>query len=806
MIKESYKWRSILVIIICFSAALNLIAQDTLKPGGNIIPLTVITGEITSVNSQLSNLNLSVLSAVERAELSAETDTLLFSQHLLREDSRIDNINKLGLNSLKILESDWMLLKSRLDTKQKDYMARLEDMEKAKSTLLSLDIVWRATYSSAKSQDASEVLLRQVEATLVRIDSIEEMFESSSEFLQTKLVRISNAIISCNDTLERINIELEKATREILEINQVPLWKIFSKDPGESPFEARRSMSEDLKTDLLDFTSNNRVGMLIHFAIFIILLFALRYLYSDLKSSLRPDSSKENEIVRRIIQRPLTSALLVTFLFTYALYGSLPAIISVINLLFLLVPVLIILNDTLPKKSRHYIYLPAGATLLVQFHSYIYHDSAFSRIFLLIIITISLASIYYIVSKRTFRSITDTRTFGRILYLLSLGTIALFAISLIGSVIGAVTLAEFLSYSLIRSVTLMLISYAIIITINSIIYTAIYGKYLQKLNLIAQYHKDIYRSISRIIVTLVWVFWAVITLKLFNAWDGVNGFLTGVWKNTFNVGSLPLSLGSIVMFFVIIWLTLFLSRKIKIIIEGEIAPRVKMKRGVPGALSLMLRISIISIGFLIAVAAAGFGLDKLAILLGALGVGIGFGLQNIFNNLVSGIILAFERPIQEGDIIEVGEFWGTVKEIGIRSSTIFTFEGAEVIVPNGNLISNELINWTLTDRNRRVEVTVGVKYGTDPDLVLNILRKVAEEHPDVLQEPAALPLFSGFGDSSLDFRMLFWIAKADMRFSIQSDVNVKINKALKEAGIEIPFPQVDLHVKSVDERAKFKTS
>jgi potassium efflux system protein len=235
---------------------------------------------------------------------------------------------------------------------------------------------------------------------------------------------------------------------------------------------------------------------------------------------------------------------------------------------------------------------------------------------------------------------------------------------------------------------------------------------------------------------------------------------------------------------------------VKIIIEGEIAPRVKMKRGVPGAMALLLRIGIISIGFFFAAGVAGFGMDKLTILLGALGVGIGFGLQNIFNNLVSGIILAFERPIQEGDIIEVGELWGTVKEIGIRSSTIFTFDGAEVIIPNGNLISNELINWTLTDRNRRVEVIIGVAYGTDPDSVIEILREVSDSHEDILKEPAPLALFSGFGDSSLDFRILFWIARADNRFVIHSQVNIAINKALMKAGIEVPFPQRDIHIKS----------
>ena len=191
-------------------------------------------------------------------------------------------------------------------------------------------------------------------------------------------------------------------------------------------------------------------------------------------------------------------------------------------------------------------------------------------------------------------------------------------------------------------------------------------------------------------------------------------------------------------------------------------------------------------------------MSKLTLLLGALGVGIGFGLQNIFNNLVSGIILAFERPINEGDIIEVGSLLGTVKQIGIRASTILTVEGAEVIVPNGNLISNELINWTLSDQKRRVEIQIGVKYGTDPRQVIQILRDIADKHENVLNDPEPLCLFSAHGESSLDFRLLCWIPDADERLRLASDLTVEVNEALQRAGIEIPFPQRDLHVRSVE--------
>ena len=258
------------------------------------------------------------------------------------------------------------------------------------------------------------------------------------------------------------------------------------------------------------------------------------------------------------------------------------------------------------------------------------------------------------------------------------------------------------------------------------------------------------------------------------------------------------SLWNIIMFVFILWLTMQISRFVRIIFETEAGLRDRMRRGAPGAISLLLRISIISLGFMIAIAAAGVQMDKLAILLGAFGVGIGFGLQNIFNNLVSGIILAFERPIKEGDIIEVGPLLGTVREIGIRSSVIRTYDGSEVIVPNGNLISKELINWTRTDMRRRGEVLIGVAYGTDPQKVLDLLTEAANSNERILEQPEPQALFLGFGESSLDFRLLFWIADADHRLVIQSEMTVKVNTAIVEAGITIPFPQHDLHVRSVD--------
>jgi small-conductance mechanosensitive channel len=216
---------------------------------------------------------------------------------------------------------------------------------------------------------------------------------------------------------------------------------------------------------------------------------------------------------------------------------------------------------------------------------------------------------------------------------------------------------------------------------------------------------------------------------------------------------------------------------------------------------MLVRYSILAAGFLIAVAAAGIPLSNFAIILGALGVGIGFGLQNVVNNFVSGLILAFERPIQIGDTVEVGPLLGEVRQIGIRASTVRTFDGAEVIVPNGDLISAQVVNWTLSDQRRRIRLPVGVAYGTDPQRVIDLLQEVASRHEDVQKDPEPVVLFKGFGESSLDFELRFWTSAYERWVQVSSEVAVSVNTALNEAGITIPFPQRDLHVRSVDAEA-----
>jgi small-conductance mechanosensitive channel len=179
-------------------------------------------------------------------------------------------------------------------------------------------------------------------------------------------------------------------------------------------------------------------------------------------------------------------------------------------------------------------------------------------------------------------------------------------------------------------------------------------------------------------------------------------------------------------------------------------------------------------------------------------VGIGFGMQTIFNNFVSGLILLFGRSIQQEDIIQVGELWSTVKKINIRTTVVETFENATIIIPNSDLISNQVTNWTKDNPTLRRDLAIGVAYGSDTELVKKTLLEIANAHPHVLKTPSAWVLFNDFGASSLDFILRVWIDDIDYSLRTISELRFEIDKEFRKHNIEIAFPQMDLHIRSAE--------
>jgi small-conductance mechanosensitive channel len=259
------------------------------------------------------------------------------------------------------------------------------------------------------------------------------------------------------------------------------------------------------------------------------------------------------------------------------------------------------------------------------------------------------------------------------------------------------------------------------------------------------------------------------------------------------------SIGSVLAFGVTLYVSWLLARFLSFTLDQEVFSRVRMPRGVPFALTTFTRYTVLVGGFVAALSILGFSWNRLSLLIGALGVGIGFGLQNVVNNFVSGVILLFERPVRVGDRVQLDDLVGVVSTIGLRASRIRTFDGSDVMVPNSEFISGRVTNWTLSDQRRRAILPVRVAYGTKPARVLEILEQVAQRSPDVLDEPAPEALFRAFGPSSLDFELRAWTESERGYLNVLSNLAVATEEALEAAGIQIPFPQHDLHLRNVPE-------
>jgi small-conductance mechanosensitive channel len=257
------------------------------------------------------------------------------------------------------------------------------------------------------------------------------------------------------------------------------------------------------------------------------------------------------------------------------------------------------------------------------------------------------------------------------------------------------------------------------------------------------------------------------------------------------------------LFPLVLGVSVMLAKLLRHVLDEDVFSRMSLARGMAYSLAVTAEYAVISLGLAAAFTASGLDLSRFTFVAGALGVGIGFGLQNVVNNFVSGLILLYERPIQVGDIIQHNDLEGRVARIGIRSSMVRTTEGADVIVPNSALLANELVNWTLTDNWRQVHVDVSVAYGSDPREVKRVLERVAKEHPQVAKQPIGpIALLIGFGDLSLQFELCAWVppGSADR---VASELRQQVLAALGKSASKLPFPQrvVDPEPETVPEDA-----
>jgi small-conductance mechanosensitive channel len=266
----------------------------------------------------------------------------------------------------------------------------------------------------------------------------------------------------------------------------------------------------------------------------------------------------------------------------------------------------------------------------------------------------------------------------------------------------------------------------------------------------------------------------------------------------FSIGGVTISLVDIVTALLVFFIAVAITRLVRQTLSEKILARTRLDMGIRNSLTSGVSYIGITIAALLAVGVMGFNFQNIAIIAGALSVGIGFGLQNIVNNFVSGLILLVERPVKIGDWVVVGQNEGFVKRISVRATEIETFDRASVILPNSELLSTAVMNWTFKDKIGRLIIMVGVAYGSDTERVREILLSCAKDHSEVLGWPKPFVLFQNFGGSSLDFELRAYLRDVESRLTVSSDLRFAIDKAFRDEGIEIPFSQHDIHLRDIE--------
>ncbi len=568
-------------------------------------------------------------------------------------------------------------------------------------------------------------LLAQAEKSLQRLRS--QTLNLQSEVAEEELV--------VGGVVDRITRQRDDLNQRLLQRDAPPLWSRAayapSGDPGFLPAKLRAAALR--RFDLLDeFRTLSIQRVEIEVSVFALVLAAL--LAARRRSRADPEPAEVDQaltVSRRILERPVSAAIVVAFAVATWLLPRPPGLSSEVEAVLLLVPVLRLLPSELWNELRPAMLWLAAVFFLGTLRQMLTALPTVER-FLLLPETFGLIALMtWILRGDRATRLEAIGRFGSWVPPFARIALVLGIAALVANVFGLALLSRVILRGVLVSVYGAIALYALVRFGSGAVTGLLRSSGARRLRLVRD-HGEVVRR--RIISVQVWTalgIWVYGMLQSVGLDGKISSTLSAVLGAKLEVGTVSLSLGSLVAFGVTLWLSFTFSRFLRFVLDEDVLPRLTLPRGVPAAISTGAHYLILVAGFLIAIGAAGFDLGKFTLLAGALGVGIGFGLQNVVNNFVSGLILLFERPVQTGDTIEVGPLQGEVMRIGIRSSTIRTFDGADVIVPNASLISERLVNWTFSDRSRRIDLEIGVAYGSDPNKVLALLLETARAHGEV---------------------------------------------------------------------------
>jgi small-conductance mechanosensitive channel len=382
----------------------------------------------------------------------------------------------------------------------------------------------------------------------------------------------------------------------------------------------------------------------------------------------------------------------------------------------------------------------------------------------------------------------------RILRAAEIVSLSIFGAGLIAGIMGYMRFARFAVSGVLLGYALAIQLFLGIRILTGMVDFSFRIRPMRLLQMVSNHREAFERCSRRALIGLAMIGWTARMLDYLGIQQPAMSFGQAVFSLKLERGAFSLSLGDVIAFALTLWLTYLLSVFIRFALREDVYPRRKMPQGVAYAISRLIHYLIITLGVVIALGLLGMDLTKVTVLISAFGVGIGFGLQTMVNNFVSGLILLFERPINVGDTIELKNILGQVRRIGLRSSIVRTWQGSDIIVPNSHLVAEEVTNWTFSDRTRRIDMPVGVNYDAKPQKVIEIIESAARAHPGVLTTPPPQALLVGFGDSGINFELRAWTDRFFDWVQVRSELAVAVYDIIRAAGFSFPFPQREVRL------------
>jgi small-conductance mechanosensitive channel len=701
-------------------------------------------------------------------------------------DKRLEQSNP-SLSNLQTSQTAWQSISSTLNDEQTNLSERVRDQHTLLGTLQNMSSQWAATLASANKANALPAIVQSIQQVQAQLADTTKALQNDLNDLYALQVEIAHLGDRAKTGADAIDRAVLKAQEQLFEQAKPALWNpaAFSGEGAGVVGNERSSLDEQVD-HVRTYVRTMTGALLLHAFLFVILI----CIFFWIRGVIRERAEKEEALrgAERIFNAPLSNALLLALLASNWFYppAEAPRLFWATIGALALVPTVIIVRRLISPERLGLLYATVIAYLVDQVRYAATPDGVFARLALLVEL---LAVCLFILGTLRFRQTVPTpsqrdgtealvRAYLHAAYFIFLAAV-------LANILGYVPLSFVIGNGMLDSSYLAVVFYAAVRILDALALASMTVRPIRNFGMVRHNRDLVYEKTSRIIRWTATAAWVVVALQAFSLrnplWEKASAFLA-----TEVTWPIHVQVGAVVAFPITVWAAFALSRLIRFALEEDVYPNLNLPRGIPYAISTMVHYAILLIGFFIALSAMGINLSSYAVLAGAFGVGLGFGLQNIMNNFISGLILLFERPIKVGDTLQIDATTiGRVERIGIRASVIQLTNGAEVIMPNGNLISNPVTNWTLSNCERLVEIPVNVAPKTDLRHALEVLVAVAKAHSAVLKNPAPHALIVAIAAASTSLKLRCWLDADEAWMQITSDLTLDVQLALEKANITL---------------------